>query len=333
MVTMASLTADNTTHRCPITQKSIPKPSTSTPEPTASKCGTRRIDSTTFPTQSILREIPTGNFRISAAAAARIFTNDDEQTPPLTLTTHPTTVVDATDTGKTTLTPLCDNESYDYRSRLAQQTEELERMQASWLLLEASFDRIHSDSDASKQQSPSNHFTSATHTPRSPDTTSVPADVRSTDAILNNFSEKCTNINVEQEKQSKSLRYLMAMSEALIEGMNLIVSQLDTINCLLPPRYEAAQPHHPTLMTKQSGKTTITTTVPATQIKLTAVSNHINRLPQTNAPPWPPPRPVRPLKPPQSTKSCPHKKPVQTKFPVNGQPSVPSRTKDCLRPP
>jgi len=288
MVTMASSTAVNTTNWCPINQMSIPKLLTSTPEPTASKYGTRCIDSTCFVTQSVLREIPTRNSHTTAAAAARIFNNDDEQTSPLTFTNRPTTVVDVTEHGKTTLTPLCDDESYDYRSRLAQQAEELERMQASWLLLDASFTHTQSGSDASTQPSPYNPSTSESPTPCSPDTTSDPADVRSNDAILDTLLEKYTNIHIEQEKQSKSLCNLLAMSETLIEGMNLILSQLDTINlCPQPPR-SVAQLHHPTLSTEKSGKTTITpTVVPATQIKMTAVP--VNRLPQTNAPPWPPP--------------------------------------------
>jgi len=193
-------------------------------------------------------------------------------------------------------------------------------MQASWLLLDASFDHIPSDSDASTQPSPSNHSTSDSHTPPcSPDTTLVPADIHSTNATLYTLLENCMNIHVKQEKQSKSLRNLLAMSKALIEGMNLILSQLDTINPCLPPPQYVVQPHHATLTTEKLGKTTITpTVVPATQIQMMVVSNHVNCLPQTNVPPWPPPRPVRPPKPPQSKKSCPHKKPVQTKFPVTG---------------
>jgi len=317
---MASLTADKTTNWCLINQMSIPKPSTSMPELTASKYGTRCINSTHFLTQSVLQEIPTRNSHTTAAAAVRIFTNNDEQTPPLTLTTRPTTVVDVMEPGKTTLTPLCNDETYDYRWRLAKQTTELEWMQASWLLLDASFDRIQLDSDASTQPSPSNHSTPDSPTPRSPDTTLVPVDIRSTDTIINTLLENCMNIHIKQQKQSKSLHNLLAMSEALIEGMNLITSQLDTIKpCLPPPRYDVIQPHHPTLTMGKSGKTTITpTVVPATQIQMMAVSNHVNRLPQTNAPPWPPPQPARPPKPPQSKKSCPHKKPVQTKFPVTG---------------
>jgi len=140
---------------------------------------------------------------------------------------------------------------------------------------------------------------------------------------------------VKQTQQSKSLCNLVEMSEALIEGMNLILHQLDTINsCLPPPQYDSAQPHHPTSTEGQSGKSTITQSVapvrtPTPQMK--AVSNLVNLLPQTEAPPWPPPRPVRPPKPSQSKpKSCPHKKTVQTKFPVTGRHSAPSQTKDCL---
>jgi len=289
IMTMASLTADKTTTWCPTNQMSIPKPSTSTPKLTASKYGTRCINLTSFLTQSVLWEIPTRNSHTTASAAAIIYTDDDEQTLPLTHTTCPTTVVDATEPG-ITLTLLCNNEPYAYRLQLTEQTSELEWMQQSWLMLEALFNCIQSDSDASKHpQSPSNHSTPDAPTPWPQDTTSVPADVCSTTTIIYTLLENSMNIQVEQAKQSKSLHNLLAMSKVLIEGMNLILHQLDTINpCLPPPQYDFVQLHHPTPTMGKLGKSAITqTVVPATQIQMMVVSNPVNPLPQTNEPPWP----------------------------------------------
>jgi len=62
--------------------------------------------------------------------------------------------MDMTEPGITTLTLLCNDKLFDYRSQLAEQTAELERMQQRWLLLEASFDHIQSDSDASNTLQP-----------------------------------------------------------------------------------------------------------------------------------------------------------------------------------
>jgi len=213
--------------------------------------------------------------------------------------THPTTVVDATEHSITTLTPLCDNESYDYRSWLAEQTAELDWMQQSWLLLDASFDCIQLGLDASKHpQPPSNHLPPATPTPQPPDMTSAPAAFCSTDTIIDTIWGQSMNLQVKQAKQSKSLHNLLAMSKVLIKGMNLILHQLNTINpCPPPPRYDLVQLHLPT---QTMGKSAIPPAIIlATQIQMMAAPNPVNQLTQTNVPPWPPPQPVWPPTPPK----------------------------------
>jgi len=112
-------------------------------------------------------------------------------------------------------------------------------------------------------------------------------EVRSTDTIIKIILEQSTSLLIEQTQQSKSLCHLMEMLEVLIEGMNLILHQLDTIHsCLPPPRDDFAQLHHPTQMTEKLGKSTITQSIaPATKTQMTAVSSPVNQLPQTDAPP------------------------------------------------
>ncbi len=334
---MASSTAANTSTRNPTNQLRIPKPSTIARESTAPKSDTRCIDPTSFHPQNVLRELPTRNSRISAAAAAILINDDDERPQPLTLPPRPPLAVDATALDITLPPPLCNDVSF--RMQLDAQTEELERMHQRWLLTVASLDSSHLAADAHPNPPP-NHTSPDALLTRPPDATLTTADVlcaevRSTDTTIDIILDKSTSILVEQTQQSKSLRHLLEMSEALIEGMNLIMCQLDNINSCLPPRNDFAQPNHPTPTTGKLGKSTILQPVlPTTQIQTKAVPNHANLLPRTAKPPRPPPRPVRPLNPPQSKqKSVPHKKTSQTKFPVNGRPSVPPRTKDCLRPP
>jgi len=93
-----------------------------------------------------------------------------------------------------------------------------------------------------------NHFPHDTPTPWLPEATLVPADVQNTDTLINTLLEQSTQIQVKQAKQFQSLCNILAMSKALIEGMNLILHQLNTIDpCPPPPQSELVQPptHQP----------------------------------------------------------------------------------------
>jgi len=297
MMTMASSTAANTSTRNPTNQLRIPKPSTIARESTVLKYDTRCIDSTSYHPQNVLREIPTRNSHTSTAVAAILLNDDDERPRPLTLPPHPPTVVDATAIGITPPPPLCNDVSFDSRLQLDEQQAELEQMHQQWLVMVASLESSHLAADAHPNPTP-NPISPDTRITRPSDATSAPAEVLfaevrhtdTTDSIL----EHSTSILVEQTQQSKSIRHLLEMSEALIEGMNLIMCQLNHINsCLPPPHDDFAQQNHPTPSAEKLGKSTIIqSATPATQIQTTAVPNHVNLLPQTDMPPCPLPRPV-----------------------------------------
>jgi len=157
MVTMASLMATNTPTWCPTNQ--MPQafnyhPKIDSIEIQHLTHWLDKFSSMECPTRNLFQEF-LYLCRLPLPSSSSMTMN---WTPPLTLTTHPTTVVDAIEPSKTTLSSLCNDELYDYRLWLAKQTDELEQMQQCWLLLDALFNCSQSDSDASDHlQSPLNH--------------------------------------------------------------------------------------------------------------------------------------------------------------------------------
>jgi len=138
MMTMNILTAAPISQRCLMHTTSTHKDSTTAPELIVSKaanCGSDNKSS--FPLQ-ILREIPT---KISqqhpTTTAVALSDDDDERRQHPTFSSPP----DETEQILSPRSPLCDDDSFDYRSKIDAITTRCELMQQQWPVLLAAFDQ------------------------------------------------------------------------------------------------------------------------------------------------------------------------------------------------